>query len=70
MILGFNTSYTDSGTGEEVFGYIFIARHYVFKGTFVIDLLSTFQLDSLAEGFGVTSNGVLNILGLLGFLKI
>jgi hypothetical protein len=42
MILGFLTSYTNTQTGEEVWGYKFVARHYVFEGTFILDLLSTF----------------------------
>ena len=42
IILGFNTSYTNVASGEEVFGYKFIAKHYLIEGTFIIDILSTF----------------------------
>lgn len=70
IILGFNTSYTNVATGEEVFGYKFIARHYIIHGTFLIDILSTFQLDKMAENMGVEKKGTLSVLGLLGFLKI
>ena len=42
MVLGFNTSYINAQTGEEVFGYKFVAKHYMVQGTFIIDLLSTF----------------------------
>ena len=70
MILGFLTSYTNTQTGEEVWGYKFVARHYVFEGTFILDLLSTFQLDKMVEDWGVTNVSIINFLGLLGFLKI
>ena len=30
MVLGFNTSYFNTQTGEEVFGYKFVAKHYIF----------------------------------------
>lgn len=70
MILGFNTTYTNVASGEEVFGHRFIATHYVFHDTFFIDLLSTFKLDRLGMSFGITNEGVLNWLSLLGFLKI
>ena len=42
IILGFSTSYINVQSGEEIFGYSFIAREYMFNGTFIIDLLSTF----------------------------
>ena len=45
VILGFITSYINVQTGDEVFGYKFICKEYVFRGTFAIDILSTFQLD-------------------------
>jgi hypothetical protein len=42
VILGFITSYINVQTGDEVYGYKFISKEYVFRGTFVIDILSTF----------------------------
>lgn len=42
LMLGFNTTYINVATGEEVWGRRFIATNYVFYGTFIIDLLSTF----------------------------
>lgn len=42
MILGFFTSYINVQSGEEVFGYYFIGKNYIFNGTFILDLLSTF----------------------------
>ena len=70
MILGFNTTYTNVASGEEVFGHRFIATHYVFHDTFFIDLLSTFKLDKIGLSFGITNENFLNYLSLLGFLKI
>ena len=45
MVLGFCTSYVNVQSGEEVFGYLFIAKNYILNGTFILDLFSTFQLD-------------------------
>lgn len=42
LIFGFNTTYINVATGEEVWGRRFIATNYIFYGTFLIDLLSTF----------------------------
>ena len=71
MILGFFTSYINVQSGEEVFGYSFIARNYVLNGTFILDLLSTFQLDVVYAYFFGNSNGsLIQILKLFGFLKI
>ena len=70
IILGFNTSFINVQSGEEIFGYSFIAKNYIFNGTFVIDLLSTFQIDRVVVFFPNVSKGVISFLKLLGFLKI
>lgn len=71
MVLGFFTSYINVQSGEEVFGYSFIAWNYVTNGTFILDLLSTFQLDNVyGYFFGTDNDTLIQILKLLGFLKI
>jgi hypothetical protein len=47
MIIGFFTSYINVSSGDEIFGMRMIARNYICKGTFLIDILSTFDLSSL-----------------------
>jgi len=42
VILGFNTSYINVQTGDQVYGYKFIAKEYILRGSFLIDILSTF----------------------------
>jgi|TARA_B110001450_G_C17546974_1_gene450979 hypothetical protein len=42
VILGFNTSFILIQTGDQVYGYKFIAKQYILKGSFFIDFLSTF----------------------------
>lgn len=68
IIVGFNTSYINVASGDEIYGQKMIAVNYIWNGTFIIDILSTFPLDKI---FGnVVDNNTLNILKIFGFLKI
>ena len=49
ILLQFLTTYNDKRTGEEIFAPKKIALHYMFKGSFVIDFLSTFPFSQLGE---------------------
>ena len=72
VILGFITSYINVQTGDEVYGYKFISKEYVFRGTFVIDILSTFQLDIIYSYLWGNSAdpGLLPYLKILGMIKM
>lgn len=68
ILVGFNTSYINVASGDEIYGHKMIAYNYVFKGTFMIDILSTFPLDKI---FGnIVSETALIILKILGMLKM
>jgi hypothetical protein len=74
VIIGFNTSYINVQSGEEINGYRFIAYNYVWRSTFFLDIISTFPLNDVATNvFGVVEadhKQLIEILKLLGFLKI
>ena len=40
--MAFFTTYYSKQTGDEIHSCAMIAKHYIFKGEFVIDFLSTF----------------------------
>lgn len=42
ILLQFMTSYVDQASGDEIFAPKKIAKHYVLKGSFLIDFMSTF----------------------------
>ena len=42
IALGFMSSYVDVAAGDEIFAPKKIASHYIFKGSFLVDFLSTF----------------------------
>ena len=44
IILGFTSSYVDTANGAEIFAPKLIAMHYIFKGSFFIDFMSTFPI--------------------------
>ena len=44
IIVGFLTSYIDAFTGDEIFGPIMIAKHYIGQD-FLIDFISTFYFE-------------------------
>lgn len=68
IVICFFTSYINVSSGDEIFGMRMIARNYICKQTFFIDILSTFNLDEIVEPFG---NPTLTfIMSLFGFLKM
>lgn len=68
IVIGFFTSYINVSSGDEIFGMRMIARNYVCKGTFLIDILSTFDLDDLVRGIG--NESLTFLMSLFGFLKM
>lgn len=52
ILVGFFTSYVNISSGDEIFSMSMIANNYIFKGSFVIDMLSTIPLDLIAEELG------------------
>lgn len=68
IITCFFTSYINVSSGDEIFGMRMIAKNYMCKGTFLIDILSTFNLDELVSGIG--NDSLTTILKLFGFLKM
>ena len=49
IALGFMSSYVDVASGDEIFAPKKIAYHYVFKGSFLIDFLSTFPFTQIGR---------------------
>lgn len=53
IILGFTSSYVDTANGAEIFAPKLIAMHYIFKGSFFIDFMSTFPISQVGEAAGI-----------------
>ena len=53
IILGFLSSYVDTANGDEIFAPKKIAKQYIFKGTFLIDFMSTFPFTQIGELAGI-----------------
>ena len=77
IITGFMTSYVLVSTGDEIFGLKHIAIHYICEGAFIIDILSTFPMDTIFEQImggkaNMTDNQltIRTFLTILGILKI
>ena len=47
IIVGFCSSYVDVANGDEIFAPKKIAWHYLVKGTFVVDFMSTFPFTQI-----------------------
>lgn len=65
----FFTSYLDISSGDVIFSLNKIAMNYIFGGSFVVDILSTFPLKSWGKSAGA-SEGVDLVLTFLGILKV
>jgi len=71
LVVGFFTSYVNISSGDEIFGMKLIAMHYIFEGTFLVDIASTFPLDGIAIAFGADDTGATaQFLKIFGILKI
>jgi len=68
IIISFFTSYINVASGDEIFGLRMIAKYYICKGTFLIDILSTFNLDSLVVS--LENESLTIFMRLFGFLKM
>ena len=53
IIIGFLSSYVDVAKGEEIYAPKKIAYHYMVKGSFVIDFMSTFPFTEIGEAAGL-----------------
>mmetsp|Transcript_25487 Transcript_25487/g.34057 ORF Transcript_25487/g.34057 Transcript_25487/m.34057 type:complete len:230 (+) Transcript_25487:670-1359(+) len=53
IIVGFCSSYVDVANGDEIFAPKKIAWHYMFKGSFLVDFMSTFPFTQLGEAAGL-----------------
>ena len=73
IFVGFMTSYVDPVSGDEIFAPKKIALHYIFKGSFLVDFMSTFPFAEIGELAGVKSPGYYlfaNIMSLLKALRL
>lgn len=52
IVLNFRTSYFDIKTSEEITDVKLIARRYILKGTFILDILTIFPFDYISRGAG------------------
>lgn len=62
IIVGFNTSYIDHRSGDEIFSFKSIAREYMIEGDFIIDFVSTINV--------VGYVGVLLQIDIVGGMKV
>lgn len=53
IIVGFCSSYVDVANGDEIFAPKKIAKHYITKGTFIVDFMSTFPFTQIGEAAGL-----------------
>ena len=53
IIIGFMSSYVDVANGDEIFAPKMIARHYIFKGSFLVDFMSTFPFTEIGLAAGL-----------------
>lgn len=53
IIVGFLSSYVDVANGDEIFAPKMIAMHYIFKGSFLVDFVSTFPFTPIGESAGL-----------------
>lgn len=65
----FFTSYLDISSGDVIFSLNKIASNYIFNGSFIVDILSTFPLKSWGASAGA-SEGLDFFLTILGILKV
>ena len=47
------SSYVDTANGDEIFAPKKIATHYIFKGSFLVDFMSTFPFTQIGEAAGI-----------------
>lgn len=69
IIAGFLTSFINVSSGDEIFGPGMIAKNYIFNDTFLLDIVSTFPLDKIANALGADPS-LISILRILGLLKM
>lgn len=69
IVLGFMQSYVDVANGDEIFAPKKIASHYVFKGSFLIDFMSTFPFTQIGEAIGVASANYYLFADVMSLLK-
>ena len=53
IIIGFLSSYVDVANGDEIFAPKMIALHYMLKGSFLVDFMSTFPFTEIGELAGM-----------------
>jgi hypothetical protein len=67
--IGFFTSYLDISSGDVIYSLNRIANNYIFNGTFLVDILSTFPLKSWGEKLDA-GEGLQLFFTFLGILKV
>lgn len=71
IIAGFITSYINVSSGDEIFSLKMIAMNYMWNGSFIIDILSTFPIDDIYTNlFQGKSSNVERLLKVFGILKM
>jgi hypothetical protein len=74
IVVGFVSSYVDSVSGDEIFAPKKIAKHYIFKGSFLIDFMSTFPFSNIFSGAGLPKSSKFylfaDIMSLLKALRL
>ena len=69
IVLGFTQSYVDVANGDEIFAPKKIASHYVFKGSFLIDFMSTFPFTQIGTAAGLISPNYFLFADMMSLLK-
>ena len=69
IFICFFTSYLDISSGDVIFSLDKIAMNYIFNGSFLADILSTFPLKSWGKAAGA-GDGLDFFLTILGILKV
>ena len=70
IILGFMQSYVDQVSGDEIFDPKKVAKHYVFQGSFFVDVMSTFPFTQIGEVAGVKSSAYYLFADVMSLLKV
>ena len=69
IVVGFISSYVDPTSGDEIFSPKKIALYYIFKGSFLVDFMSTFPFAGIGTAAGVTNSNFYLFADVMSLLK-
>jgi len=71
IFLQFITSYVEKATGDEIFSPKKIAYHYMLKGSFLIDFMSTFPFRPIGDSAGLNASHMYFVFAdIMSLLKV